>query len=195
MSFLNEFLGSPSDWSLAAVIAVVIYGVLVAYLGATHHMTFAGTASSGAGCVDHREDVKYRVPGGVGTYSLGLVPWLLYVSVFPEWSWLVVLARVQFLMSVVDILLLWGQLLFKDPGREFVLLRSHGLRHPGCGRTSAWEPIGASLYLLQIFTGWKWLGYVRGLVQLPYDLVGWLPALIINLPMWIFGKFIIPIPF
>jgi len=192
---MSEFFGAPSDWSFAAVIAVVIYGVLVSYLGATHHMTFASTASSGAGCVDYREDVKYRVPGGVGTYSLGLVPWLLYVNVFPDWSWLVVLARVQFLMSAVDILLLWGQLIFKDPGREFVLLRSHGFRKPGCGRTSSWDPIGASLYLLQLFTGWKWLGYLRGLVQLPYDLVGWLPAFVINLPMLIFGKFVFPIPF
>lgn len=189
-----SFIGSPSDWGFAAVIAAGLYGVLLAYLGATHHMSFAASAEKGAGCVDHREHAKYRVPGGVGTFSMGLVPLLAYLYLFPSWTWLLVLARVQFLMSSVDVLLLWGQFIV-HPGAEVVLLRSHGLRHPGCGRTSAWDPIGGGLYLIQIFTDWKWLGYIRGFIQLPYDLVGMVPAFVVNLPALLVGKLVIPIPF
>lgn len=176
---------------LAALTAALIYGVLLRHL--VGHVSFKPSAESGAGCIDSREHAKYRVPGGTGTFSFGLVPLLAYFYVSP-WSGFLFLAMVQFFMSLADMLILWKQA-FENPGAEFILLRSHGLRHPGCGRTSAWDPIGASIYFIQIKTGWSWLGYVRGVVQLPYDLVGVIPGLVVNLPLMFVGKFVLPIPF
>ncbi|OIP74468.1 MAG: hypothetical protein AUK08_01635 [Candidatus Pacebacteria bacterium CG2_30_36_39] len=157
-------------------------------------MELSPSADHGAGCVDHREKTKYRIAGGVGTYTFGIIPWLAYVYLFPSWDWLIYLAGAQFVMSVVDVLALWAQFIFNF-GPEFVLLRSHGLRHPGCGRTSAWDPIGGAMYLAQIIFKVN-LGIPRGLWQFfVYDLPGWPIALIVNLPALLTGKFVFPLPF
>lgn len=195
------FLASSStaEWFLAVVIAAIVYGTLLTYLIGTRHMTLASALMSVFGvCVDSRCEGRFRVPGGVGSFSLGLVPWLLLQS--QEMSWLAVLARVQFIMGVVDILILYAQLLSQAwQGGKIVLLWSHLL---GCGRLSAMDPVGGTLYILQIVlvdvckieNAKLPLQLMRDFVALPYTFVGFVPAFFVCLPALLTGKLVIPLP-
>ena len=193
--FLNA---TKEQWLLAAGIGGVLYALVLAYLFKKDehghaHATYEATAPEGAGCIDYREDVKYRIPGGVGTFALGIPPWLL-LQYLGTGDWLADLARIQFLLAVFDIAILYKQFI-AQAGPEKVKLRSHSFRKLGCGRTSAHDPVGLTLYLIQILTGWKWLAFPRAVIQFfVYDLIGTPMCFIVTLPARLFGKKVTPIP-
>lgn len=126
--------------------------------------------------------------------SFGAVIFLLYL--YSQEPWLLFLSKVQFVMSVVDVLYIYVQFIF-NPGEEKLELHSHGLSlsAPGCARTSVWDPIGLSLYLIQILTDWKWLAWPRGLLQfILYDLIGTPIAMLVFLPARLLGKKVTVLP-
>jgi len=196
---------------VAAIIAVVVYGMLATYLIPTKHVTLASDkpAIKFIGwlkiafcvCIDKRDHGKYRIAGGAGVFALGLSIWLFRYFFAPTWWWLDDLARAQFLMALPDIAIFWFQLA-KNFGPEIVVVESHGLRKPGCGRTSAHDPVGAIMYLAQIILEYKsgqevtLLRYLRGFWQFfVYDLLGAIMVTIVCLPTILVGKITIGWPF
>lgn len=182
---------------VGGVIATVAMQAFLAS-GSPKHADYTPNAEHGTQCPDHRLKSKYKLAGGVGTYTAGAVPWLLYSFVFPGFELLRWLALIHFFMSAFDILYYWFQL-FTHWGPEVEVLRSHGIGlsgAPGCFRTSGWDPIALTLFFIQKKTGADGWAYVRGLYQfLVYDLLGWAIALPVNFVVGLFaGKLILASP-
>jgi len=214
ISFLTTT--STELWLTTLFVAGILYVILLSYLFYSGHANFKFDESyPWIVCIDNREKGKYRIPGGTGTLSLGLVPWILF-RLTNDWL-LGELARIQFVMAVFGLVILFVQFIkwswttryyrITQGGSdsyytyhhwvEFVGLRSH---FGGCAAL-AWDPIGFTLYVSQTviceyggFEGAKKvLETARDIVALPYTLVGFVPALAMNiLTIPFFGKVIVP---
>lgn len=207
ISFLQTYFNTISPYyPWTAILGALMYLWLLNRLRG--HISLSPTGDKNAKCIDGRCTSFYRVPGGVGSFTFGLVMYgtARFIAYPPLSFFMFGVASVQAVLSLLDWAVLMSQFAGKawhryNPsaklgwryhfGLETVFVYSHLER---CGRISAGDPLGLILFLRG--GDGKLATDIRDGLTIAYTIVGWIPFLItVSLPSLLLGKIVIPSPF